>query len=460
MILPQNKNDGSIAITFGENDLEARADFTPPLGSGTPLSPGYVESVLEQLNIIYGVRREAIEEACLECNLKHKPLRGVCVARGDPPENEVGEYFELNPRLRETGAPAGKNGRIDYRAYSPFIIVKKDQPLAALRKRRPGKDGRDVHGAFLSHGILNPAGVTGGENTRTENGLIIAGIHGQMLEKAGVLSVHETLVVKGAVGYTTGNIVFPGDVIIEGPVSDGFKIYSGGSVTIKQTFDATDVIAKTDLAVAGGIIGRGRALVKAGGALRAKFIENCRVACRKSITVENEIVSSSVFTMESLEMGEKGIIVGGEIYAIHGIRAAAVGRKGAKYARLHCGIDFTAQQEMEKNNNALRILSAKLGKLREFMAAPVNQNTPPEKRAGMEELLRRLEEEQQKITARVTELMGLINVDREAPVEIRGEIQEGTLIEICGTALLVNEPLRNVRIRLDAPQGQLAAEPL
>jgi uncharacterized protein (DUF342 family) len=243
-------------------------------------------------------------------------------------------------------------------------------------------------------------------------------------------------------------------------VSDGFKIYSGGSVTIKQTFDVTDVIAKTDLSVAGGIIGRGRALVKVGGALRTRFIENCRVACRKGVTVENDIVNSSVFTMESLEMGDRGTIVGGEIYAVHGIRAGGVGRKGSGYARLHCGIDFAARQELEKRNNALQILGAKLKKLRDFMASPANLNAPAERGAKMEELLQRLEEEQRKTQARVAELLGRINIDSGAVVEVSGEILPGTQIEICGQTLKVAGSLRKVRVRLDTAKGKLTSESL
>ena len=43
---------------------------------------------------------------------------------------------------------------------------------------------------------------------------------------------------------------------------------------------------------------------------------------------------------------------------------------------------------------------------------------------------------------------------------MNGEIAAGTLIEICEIALFVVEPLRHVRIRLDAQAGKLVSEPL
>jgi hypothetical protein len=135
-------------------------------------------------------------------------------------------------------------------------------------------------------------------------------------------------------------------------------------------------------------------------------------------------------------------------------------------SRIHCGIDFTLQQEKEKNNNLLRIISAKLAKLRELMAGEGEPDSngkdsnPAERMARMEELLHRLEDERKKTALRISELMGSINAFEDAAVEISGDILPGTLIEICQIALFVSEPLRKVRIRLDKAGGKLVTENL
>jgi uncharacterized protein (DUF342 family) len=447
-----------IVVSFSENDLEARIDLIPLPGKEPFLSPDYIASILERLNIVYGIRWEAIQETALEYNTEKHLIKGLLVAKGDAPETEVAEFFELNPHLSQGLLPAAKkNDRIDYRSYSPFTIVKQDQVLAWKKPRKTGRDGKNVHGIAIPHGIIRPDGVSGGENTQTGEKSITAQINGQLINTRNVLSVRDSLVIKGSVGYATGNIIFPGDVTIEGAVSDGFKIYSGGSVTIKQTFDVTDVIIKKDLTVMGGIIGRGRALVKVGGVLRSKFIENCRVACRKAITVDSEIINSSIYTMEHLDMGDRGFILGSEIYAIHGVRAAGIGKKSGKPAHIHCGIDFTIQQDKEKSNGNMRILAGKLAKLRELMAVP---EPDPEKRAKLEGLLHRLEGEQKKAALHIAEIMGKLDADENAHVEVSGEIAPGTLVEICQIALFVTEPLKKVRIRLDKPSGKLITAPL
>jgi uncharacterized protein (DUF342 family) len=465
-VMPENKNDGRVIITFTDNDIEARADFFPPVGGGEPVTGDYITMVLSKLNIVYGIDRDAIGKATLACNLNRRIIKNVLIARGDAPENEIGEYLERNPHLQASNLPAGGqappqgNARIDYRSYSPFIIVKQNQVLAKLRPAKVGRNGKNVHGLVVPYKAIRKEGVEAGENTLFDGQFLTAKINGQLVENNRTMNVRNSLVIKGPVGYSTGNITFPGDVVIDGPVSDGFKIYSGGSVTIKQTFDVTDVITKTDLNVAGGIIGRGRALVKVGGNLKTRFIENCRVACRNSITVDKEIINSSVFTMASLEMGDKGIILGSDIYAIHGIRAGGIGRKSGKSTHIHCGIDFTLQQEKEKANNQLRMLSAKLAKVRESLAAPLAEGENPERRARMEELLHRLEDEQKNAGQQITGILQKNVSDESAMVEISGDIIPGTLIEICQIALFITEPIRKVRIRLDKIQGKLVCENL
>jgi uncharacterized protein (DUF342 family) len=465
MLLPGSQNDGNVTICYTEDNLEVRGDFYPPVGNSQPLKADSIADALARLNVVHGLLWENIQEAVNDCNLNRKILKDVVLARGNPPVKEVLAYFEINPNLKSPPAEPKGNARIDYHAFSPFIIVKKGQILARQKPRKKGQDGKDIHGNVIVHGTLKPEGVSGGEHTKSDEKYIYADINGQFIEENGVLRVQDSLQIKGAVDYHTGHIIFPGDISIEGPVSDGFKIYSGGSLTIRQTFDVTEAITKTDLIVAGGIIGRGRALVKAGGALKTKFIENCKVASRKTISVDSGIVNCSIYTMEKIEMGEKGTILGGEIYAVQGIKTGNIGKKSGKATHIHCGVDFTALQEKEKLNYSLRIIGAKLTKLRELKEAEFSEGSGgetgnSEKKAKIEETLKHLEEEQNKTTAAITAVLGRLNTFDSAAVEVLGEVAPGTLIEICQVALFVTEPLHHVRIRLDRSLGKLVSEPL
>ena len=450
-------NDGNMLVSFSENNLAAYADFVPPVLNGKPLDNERITRILDSINVVYGVSWDAINKALEECNTYRAHINVILIAKGQDPVPQITEYYKLNPKLHKIKRVYDPKERINYREHSPFVIVKKGQMLAKLRPLRPGKEGTNVLGGLIPYNIISPVGVSGGDNTLIEADKIVAAIDGQFIDAKGLLSVQENLIIKGAVGYRTGHITFPGDVRIDGSVSDGFKIYCGGSLTIKQTLDLTEVVTKGDIVVSGGIIGKSPALIKSGGGIRTKFIENCRVASRHAVLVESEIINSNIFTLDIVKMSDKGRILGGEIYSVHGVRAGAIGVKGGKTTRIHCGIDFAVQQEKEKYTNQLRMLSAKLLRLKDLMEDP---GTTAENMSKMNELRCRLQEEQNAASARVSELIGNINTNESAVVEVLGEIAQGTLIEICQVALFIEEPLRKVRVRLDKGSGKLVNEPL
>lgn len=453
-----HRNDGSLVINLDEKALEARADFMPPLGDGQPLTPDYIASALDRLNIVHGVDWDVIRNAALECNLNRQPARSVVIARGDPPVEEILEYYELDPSFRSwPNLPDADAIRVDYRELSPFVVVKKDQVLALFHPRKSGRPGKDVRGAEIPMPVRRPESAEPGQNTRRREDAIVAARDGRLVENGKELMVEEVLAVKGTVGYKTGHIVFPGDVIIDGSVADGFKVYSGGSIIAKQTFDATDVIAKKDMLIAGGVIGRGRASIKAGGGFKAKFVQNCRLAARGSVSISAAAVNSTIYTLDKLDLGDKGRIVGCEVYAVHGVRAAGIGTEGGKSTKLHCGVDFTAQQELDRVNEQVRTASLKAAKVRELIAAP---STDGLLRTKYEDYLKRLSEEQNRLNARITDLLGRINADEDAAVEISGDAAKGTTIEICHISLVLDKTLKKVRFRLDKTQGKLVHESL
>ncbi|MDR2053757.1 MAG: FapA family protein [Treponema sp.] len=450
--------NGFFALTFAPKDMELWANISPPENSEDVITETYVEVMLEKLNVIYGVNWDDIYAAINACNLDRTQVNNVLIARGNPPVNDVAEYYELNPALASAPKPSEEDDQIDYKDYTPFVIVRKDQILARLRPRIEGRDGKNVHGDSIPYRAIVPQGYSGGENTRTDQSYIYAEIHGQLVETKRVLSVQNTLVIKTGVGYTTGNIVFPGDVIINGPVSDGFKIYSGGSVTIKQTFDVTDTRIKKNLAVAGGIVGRGRALLKVGGTVKTRFIDNCRLACRDNVYVVKEIVRSNVYTMGAVDMADKGIILGSSIYSMHGVRARAIGTKSGKVSRIHCGIDFTIVQDKGKNTEQLKRIAAGLNQLRYDYDHLPDTEEGRAKRSKINAHIMKLEKQQEKVSAYLSELLSRINSDENAVIEVSGDIVPGTILEICQVSLCVTEPLRKVRIVLDSFLGKLVPQ--
>lgn len=448
LIVGGHRDDAVIEVRISDDALEAQADFHPPLGEGAALTPEYVATVLDRLGVVQGIDWELIGDSILACNLDRRIVRDIPVAKGTAPVDDEEPYYRLDERFKVWPViPDGEVPRIDYRELSPFILVRKGTILAIRTEARYGQDGVTVRGDTLTHSARKTAGVVAGPNTVEEQGAIVAATDGRLVQSDGTLSVEETLLIKGKVGYGTGHIVFPGDVVIEGQVADGFKVYAGGSIVAKETLDATDVSSKKDLVVAGGIVGRGRGTIKVGGDLRTKFLQNCRTACRGSVYASSAVLNSTVYTMGKLDLGDKGRLVGGEIYAIRGVRAAAIGNESQIGTRVHCGVDFAVQQEIDRSNERLRVLALRDKAIRagETGASPV----------ATEELLRRIEAEEKALGQRVSDLLLKLDADDQATVEVSGAVYPGVIIEICHVAFFVEEPLKKVIFRLDKAKGTL-----
>ena len=61
------------------------------------------------------------------------------------------------------------------------------------------------------------------------------------------------------------------------------------------------------------------------GEVKAKFIENCYVEAGGPVYVENGILNSAIHTLKQVELGRKGVIIGGKIYAQDGVKAVQIG---------------------------------------------------------------------------------------------------------------------------------------
>ncbi|MDR2509125.1 MAG: FapA family protein [Spirochaetaceae bacterium] len=431
-------------LDFGPGDMEVYADFIPAISKGMPLNLEYAKTLLERLNVVHGVFWERIEATLKQCNETGKALKKVLIARGDIPVDEVAAYFKLEESARKPAQPRFEAAeQTNYRAFSPFIIVNKGDVLAVRREAVEGVMGRTVHGAVVGFGKSAPPSVMPGKNTYQMSGKIFAEVDGHLVIDKNVLNVESTLVIRGAVGYATGDINFPGDVHLEGPVNEGFKINAGGSLFVRDTLDVTDVLVRGDMSVKGGMIGRGRALVKVSGKLSARFIQNCRLACKGRIDVATELINSTVYAMDSLVMSDKGTILGGEIFAFHSITAGRIGTSNSNPAKLYVGADWTLRQDIENNKNLLRLILAKIDQVKAYLNVPA---MPEAKRAKVLEMQSRLSEELEKATRKQTELDKRALVDSAAVVKCTGDIAAGTVISIYGLEFVAETPLRRVSI--------------
>jgi uncharacterized protein (DUF342 family) len=448
---PASLIDGTVEVAVSPDSMTATASFFPPRGDGLVIDPAFVHELLRRVGVVSGVLEEEIAQAAMSCNLDRRVLRDVVVAKGELPVSEIPEHASIEPKFQHHVPQIDEKAqRIDFRELASYFIVHAGETIATMLPKRPGVPGKDVRGRETPFSRESPENCVAGRNVERREDKLVASVDGRLAIEGGRADVDEVLLVKGEVDFHTGHIVFPGDVVIEGAVHDGFKVWSGGSIVCKATMDAFDVNAKKDLTCSQGIIGRSRGQVRVGGELRAKYVQNCRIAARGNVKIISALVNSRLYTLGSLDMGDKGVVMGGEVFATHGIRCGRLGNEAFQKTSVHVGVDFTVQQRLDKANEKMRLLSARSRQVDQAAAA---RPGPEMDRARAE-----IAKTAAGIRAEITELLGLLDADDSAIVDARGDIFPGVVVEICRVSIVVEEKMRACRFRLDKSAGRILVE--
>ncbi len=445
------KNDGNLEVSVAADAMLATATLYPPIGDGAPLTPDYAAELLTRLGVTAGLLWDEFVEHILDVNTDRHIQRDVPVARGVLPVAEHPEHIVVDERFLPGFRPVSDDElSVDWKSISPVLVVKKGDIIGTVIAQQDGINGTDVCGRAIPFSKDAIKGYTLGKNVERLEDRIQATSDGRVILDAQKISVEDVLIIKGDVDYRVGHILFPGDVVIEGGVGSGFKVYSGGSISIKETMDAFDVSAKKDLICAQGIIGKDQGQVRVGGSLKAKFIENARVAVRGDVEVPGSIVGSKIYALGRVAMGDKGRIVGGEVFATHGVACGFLGGGTKPVTIINVGVDFTVQQKLDQAGAVLRELSIRLARLQNMF------KTRPE-----ESIRKARDDTDAKLRALATniaELSKRVDIDEGASVEVKNVVYPGVIITICHIRVSIDEPMKKARFHLDRVANRIIVE--
>lgn len=449
--------NGSIDIVVSGDAMEAYLSVYPPSPGMNAVTLADVQMELSRSSVTFGVLWDAIENALERCALEGVVLEGIVVARGEAPESEIRRYFVPEARLLEKAEiDPGDAAQIDFKAISPFIFVKKGERLGSIVTGRAGKDGKNVQGQTLpkqkeAHElfILGTHIVEGAD-------AFFSDIDGVLDIRGKILSIKEALIVQDNVDYHTGNIDFFGDVIIKGEVQEGFSVKAGGSVYAEHALAVKKLECGGDLCVKYGIIGRKDGLLKVGGMVKAKFMENTLVEAGGDVEILSSILRSSLYTGGSIVCGPRGMVIGGTYFAQNGLRANQVGSDCAPHTEIYCGLDYTVMKQLSWNKEQSLSLALALQKIRKMTAEAQGE----EKKNALIERYAKVKDAISKLNAISANLVFHLDKNELASIEVTGKIYPGVYLEICHISYVVKKTMTGVRFILDKKTGTIAVERL
>lgn len=450
--VPAHHRDSLVKLWVSEDGLQAFADFLPSFGDGEPLSERYVHQVLRSEGIDFGVDEAVIAETVASCNDGHESVMQVPVATGRPPVRTNPERLELTPpfqRALERYRAGHQIGPFQPTKGFPLGIVLAGAVIATLQEEIPGIDGVDVYNRPVAHGTLAVAPLESGEGTELSSDRLRAVRSGLLCMVGEELRVEDTIHLQ-EIGTETGDVRFPGNLIVEQRVQDGRRLWIGGDARVKATLDAHEVFVRGTLQVDGGIVGRGRALVRSGGDVTTKFVEHCSVETKGSVQIQSLAYNSRVMALDSVCIAEGGCLIGGETRAAKRVEIPVAGNSTHIHTGIVVGINFVMERKLQYARGKHQDLTLMLQKLQGAI-----DDARPERARKLRARIRKVQSARRKYANLMSEMLGHVDSDEDAEIIITKTVHPGTVLQICRAKETVMETLGPSRFYLDKDKGRI-----
>ena len=345
--------------------------------------------------------------------------RPLVVARGQEPEDgEDGSLeYAFEPNVAEQVWRDDNSLKIDFRKRNEINNIRAGDVLVELVPGTDGIPGVDVFGASIPAKKGRPARMVAGKNVRlSEDGeQAYATADGCVKVVRSRIVVDTRKKIRGNVDFRSGSIEFNGDVNVRGDVNETFSVEATGSITVGGLVDRAALKAGGDIIINAGIFGKEDVRVEAEGNISCRFAENAELIAGGSIYVTGALVYCTVRAGEKLWLKARDkALIGGHVYAVHGIEAYSLGNPGLPTRTL---VEFGGSPDIAR---AVRLIKAQLRQ--------ADEQRTHELRAKLEALK---EASQAQIHAQAI---------------ARSTIYPGVVLLSAGVTLDVKEPLTRVTI--------------
>jgi len=331
------------------------------IDDGRPPTIGGIKAFLKEKGVIVGIKSEVIEEIVSE------PIfdKEYAIAYGIPPK--IGKDAQLIFQQNIKEKLNNENNYVDLKESSQLIIVKKGDILAEITPATKGEPGKNVRGEKIEGIQGKELKLKLGSNVEVNNNKIIAKIDGKFLSKepsSGEISldVSDEHKIEGNIDYSTGNIRFPGKLIINGDVKSGFYVEASSYLEIKGVVESATVVCEGEAKIF-GIKGAGKSSIKV-RILRCNYIENADVEAEEDVIVKTAIVNSNIKAGKHIivESGT-GKISGGYTLATNLIEAEILGSEMGVRTICEVGVLPDLNEELIKLEQKIALDMENLRKL-------------------------------------------------------------------------------------------------
>lgn len=350
-------------VEVSPDQMSAHIFIEPPEGGGKMLSEENLRQLLKDHGVVKGLLNDTIKE--LATRPQYKKL--ILVAKGEEPQKGDDGYvrplFEtLNKPHRDTTAQ-----KIDHKQVNLIRSAKVGEQIAEKIDPTIGTAGYAVSGRVLPAEPGHIAEFHLGANVEIapDGKHLLSKIEGRpVLESSGKIRVDEVVYLKN-IDYSTGNVDFPGSVIVEESVADGFKLKASGSIILQSSVGVCDISAGKDVILSAGFMGRGEGKIVSEGDVYARFVEQGIIEAKGSIFVSEAVLHSRLIAGKAIVVkGGRGDINGGELSAGTYVHCNKLGGAGETKTIVTVGIDPSVRAVIDDILASIKEKEATLEKIR------------------------------------------------------------------------------------------------
>jgi len=463
--------DSSVEAEVAPDAMSAKLTLSAEEGLGTPLTVEAAIAALSAKGAVQGLEAYAIAEAVADARAG-KPVLKRVVARGRP-ARPGGSAKVTWIAQKATGAlyAVGAGGRADFRERDTMTRVSAGDPVLKVEKAGDlGEDGVDVLGrpipsAASSSGDAVPEHDETIREEKAEDGSVIyvAAASGELVVEGlfgsgGRMSIRERLDVAGDVGPETGNIKFPGIVVVKGSLRSGYTLVAGGDVSVGGAVEAALLSSDGAIRVAEGVKGAKRGTLRARKGFDAAFAEQALVLAVEDVRLKSGCVLCSVKTNGKLILsGEKGALIGGLCKARKGIDVAVLGSENYAKTEVSFGQDYLVADQIDAEEREIEKLKALILQSDRTMA-------DLEKAGGALEAARqekvKLVKLLEKRTIRLFDLREKFEMHADSEIRVRGTAYPGVILESHNRFFEIRSKKTKVAFSFDPSMGRIVERQL
>ena len=422
--------------------VNANSDF--------PVSITYLQDQLAILGVVYGTNKEALSKTLNHKGKQYEVASGFPAVNGQ--DSIVVMYYQepsKTPVLLE-------DGRVDYYELGQVVSVRGGDIVGLRTPATAGVSGYNVFGEAIPArpGMDKPFPV--GKGILVVDDKAIAEYDGALSWEHNKLLIIKMITITGDVDFSVGNIDFPGKVLITGNVTEGFRVQADDDIDVRGGVENAEITSRAgSVFVQRGIIGRGKAIIKAYKNVEAKFIQEATVDAGHNIVVNEYVMRCDIKAGNSvLIQGRKGKIMGNNsIIAKTKIKASQIQNS----AGLHLIVEGIQRQQyfdrIRELNDKIASIEKELARMAKDIRQLENKTTDPSTLITLQSLLPEYMQCTDCLETCIVERNLVVNILRntrgEGMIEIGGGLEMGMRLTIKDESVLVDNSLNQMSMYFD-----------